>query len=324
MKRIFVLLLSTFAVTSLWAGTVPSQITYQGTLKESGVPVDGTRTMLFRVTNLDGSAVYWSSGNTDVPVSQGLFSALLTPVGADWQNIVPYIETSVGGQLLLPRVPISANAYALMSQSVVDGAITNAKIAPGSVAGTQMVNQTITATQIANGTITGAQIGNQTIAGTQLVNGAIGPAQLAANAVTLPALDPTVSNYLIPVNMVALFVNACPSGWAEVTALRGRTPFGYDPGNLGQFTLGQQGGFLNHTHTISPDGGHSHTLGIPEAIADFWAFGTQQGSGSGEYKISNFAQTHSVSGQADHTHTGATGSYSSLPPYVTMLYCSKL
>ena len=126
-----------FAAAALsWAGTVPNQITYQGTIKEQGVPVTGTRTMLFQITNSDGSTVYWSSKSTDVVVTQGLFSQVLTPDGVKWQEVTPYIELSVGPkgqtpQVLKPREPITATAYSLMSGAIVDGAITYAKLDPG-------------------------------------------------------------------------------------------------------------------------------------------------------------------------------------------------
>lgn len=117
-----------FAGITVFAGAIPSQINYQGALKESGVPVNGTRTMLFRLTNADGSAVYWSSGNTAVTVTQGLFSTLLSPTGVDWQNVMPFVEVSVEGQLLLPREPVASTVYAYLSNSVVDGSITLPKL----------------------------------------------------------------------------------------------------------------------------------------------------------------------------------------------------
>jgi hypothetical protein len=113
----------------VWAGNVPNQITYQGTLKETGVPVNAVRTMQFRLTNADGTAVYWSSGNQSITVANGFFSAALSPSGVDWQNVVPYIELSVEGQLMLPREKVSANAYAFLSRTVVDGSVTIPKLA---------------------------------------------------------------------------------------------------------------------------------------------------------------------------------------------------
>src|SRR5882724_907962 len=104
--------------TPAWA--IPSSITYQGSLKQQGLPATGNKNMLFRITNSDGSQVYWSSGNLTVTVNNGLFSARITPTGVDWENVIPYIEVSVEGQLLQPREPVGASAYALMCQSVAN------------------------------------------------------------------------------------------------------------------------------------------------------------------------------------------------------------
>ncbi len=112
-----------------WA--MPSSITYQGSLKEQGAPVNGTRQMVFRLTNSDGQTVYWTSTSIPVSIAQGLFAVILNPAGVDWQSISPFLEISVEGQVLLPREPITAGAYALMSQTVPDGAITAPKLEPG-------------------------------------------------------------------------------------------------------------------------------------------------------------------------------------------------
>lgn len=130
MKKLTILLVITLAGAAM-AARIPSQITYQGTLKERGVPVNGSRTMLFRLTNENGSRVYWSSGNIPVTVTQGLFAAILSPSSIDWQQEDPlFIEISVAGQLLIPREPVTANAYAFMSGSVIDGAVSREKLNP--------------------------------------------------------------------------------------------------------------------------------------------------------------------------------------------------
>src|SRR5258708_33449513 len=97
-----------FSASVAWTASIPSQITYQGTLKEKGAPGNGSKTMFFRITNQNGTQVYWSSGNQSVTVSSGIFSTQLSPTGVDWQNVAPYIEVSIGGQVLLPREPIGA------------------------------------------------------------------------------------------------------------------------------------------------------------------------------------------------------------------------
>src|SRR5258708_5364898 len=133
MKTKWIVLTTLFLATHTWAGAVPSQITYQGTLKQSGGAANGNFNMTFRLTDSGGLTQYWTSGVMTVSVSQGLFSAVLSPSGVDWQNVLPYVEVNVNGQVLLPRVPVTSNAYALMSGSVVDGAITTPKVADGAI-----------------------------------------------------------------------------------------------------------------------------------------------------------------------------------------------
>jgi len=136
MKRLFVVLAFGFIGVSqaLWA--IPTTINYQGTLKEKGLPASGTRNMLFRITSQDGSTVYWSGTQVAVQVTNGLFSAQIAPTlqaGYRWDTITPYMEVSVEGQLLLPREPINATIYAVISGSIVDNAVTTSKLADGAV-----------------------------------------------------------------------------------------------------------------------------------------------------------------------------------------------
>ena len=85
--------------------------------------------MLFRITDSTGLNQYWSSGPTSVTVTQGLFSAVLSPTGVDWQNVVPFVEVNVDGQTLLPREPVNSTAYALMCGSIADGSVLTGMIA---------------------------------------------------------------------------------------------------------------------------------------------------------------------------------------------------
>jgi hypothetical protein len=119
-RRTLAVAVYTWIALAAPAWAIPSSITYQGSLKEKGLPATGTKNMLFRITNSDGSQVYWSSGNLTVTVNNGLFSARISPTGVDWENVIPYIEVSVEGQLLQPREPVGASAYALMCQSVAN------------------------------------------------------------------------------------------------------------------------------------------------------------------------------------------------------------
>ena len=134
MRNLIAAALTCLFAAQLYASGIPAHITYQGTLRDKGVPANGSYTLSFRITDVTGLTQYWASGPQTVTINQGLFTVLLSPAGVDWQNVTPYIEVSVGspGQTLGPLEPINASVYANMSESVVDGAITQAKIDPTS------------------------------------------------------------------------------------------------------------------------------------------------------------------------------------------------
>ncbi len=112
-----------------WA--MPSTITYQGALKDKGVPASGSKQMQFRITNQAGTQVYWSSGNLPVQVSHGHFAVQLNPSGVPWETVDPYIEVTIEGQQLLPREPVSATVYANIASSIADGSVSPSKVTSG-------------------------------------------------------------------------------------------------------------------------------------------------------------------------------------------------
>src|SRR5262245_32070460 len=75
----------------------PTSVVYQGSLKQSGTPVNATASIEFRITNSDGSQLYWTSGAQSVQVKDGLYRVELSPTGINWSTIDPYIEMRVSG-----------------------------------------------------------------------------------------------------------------------------------------------------------------------------------------------------------------------------------
>ena len=45
MRRLWMAFIGIMIAGSVWAGAIPSQITYQGTLKEKGIPASGLHNM---------------------------------------------------------------------------------------------------------------------------------------------------------------------------------------------------------------------------------------------------------------------------------------
>jgi hypothetical protein len=264
MKKMYLLVLSLLAAGSaVWA--MPSSITYQGTLKDKGNPAQGPYPMTFQLTDKTGNNPYSNVISSQVTVTNGLFSAQLNfqLLGTyTWDAISPYLQVTVNGQILSPTEPVNATAYALVSNTVVNGAIDPTKVASG--------------------------------------------------------------YGLIPSGMIAMFATTCPSGWSVFTGLQGKFPVGADPTNPTQFTMGQTGGNLNHVHSISADGTHTHTT-APLTL------NTATTANSGTVYMTLNApnwvpwypgQTTSSSG--NHDHGGQTGQSSTLPPYMAMVFCQKI
>jgi hypothetical protein len=101
-------------------GSVPAGINYQGRLEQSGVPVNTSVTMIFKVMDAaSGGNTLWSSGNQTVAISAGLFNTVVPmPVdpliggGSRWMEVV------VNGTALVPREPLNAVPYALVAKTV--------------------------------------------------------------------------------------------------------------------------------------------------------------------------------------------------------------
>ena len=188
MKRILTFL----AFVSLTAGplaAISSQITFQGTLKQDSVPVNANKNMQFSFVDGTGATIPGTSpiAVANVQVTNGLFAVQL-PIDptVNWQAYQPYIQVSVEGQILNPNQPLTSNLYSIVSQTVVDGAIGTAKLAPGAVT----------------------------------------TAQLAAGSVTTAQLDPSVQLITVPSGMIAMFAGPCPTGWTRFSALDNAFPMG--------------------------------------------------------------------------------------------------
>jgi microcystin-dependent protein len=288
MKRLLIIFALSWTVAGhalLWA--IPSTINYQGTLKEKGLPVNGTKQMLFRITSQDGSTVYWSGTQVPVPVANGLFSTQLTPVlqsGYTWDAITPYMEVSVEGQILLPREPINATVYATMSGSIVDHAVTTSKLADGAVTAAKL---------------------DPAVQSVFLPAGMIVPfAGSVVPAGWLPCDGSTISRTTYA-NLFSAIGIVWGGGDGSTTFnlpdLRGRTPIGAGQGpNLTNRTLGQTLG--EETHILSKEEmpAHSHGVNDPGHQHGLY-FGTPGGGDN------NFGETFSAGKVNTYTASALTG-----------------
>ena len=151
LKRAFLIFaLLTLAASSLSAQSVtpvPPLINFQGRLaKPDGTPVpDAMHTFSFTLWDAPtGGKQKWSQYQDYLQTHNGVFATILgkgDQLTSDILNGATYIQIQVDSDPPLPRQQLLSVAYALIANTVPDGAITAAKIANG----------TITADKLASG-----------------------------------------------------------------------------------------------------------------------------------------------------------------------------
>jgi hypothetical protein len=111
--------------TLLYSG-VPTGMNYQGRYRENQIFITGRRAFQFRITNNDGTVVYWKSPIVNLQVEKGLFNYVLHCSTVDWAGVSPFLEVRVGPEgttnenaltVLLPREQIMSSAYAFYASS---------------------------------------------------------------------------------------------------------------------------------------------------------------------------------------------------------------
>lgn len=97
----------------------PNLLTYQGRLKESGLPVTGTRNVDIQLCPaLTGGVCVDTGVQNNVPVSNGLFHVVFAvPSGVSLESGSWYLEVQVNGSAFTPREPLSSSAYAVYASS---------------------------------------------------------------------------------------------------------------------------------------------------------------------------------------------------------------
>lgn len=118
--------------------TIPSKLSYQGVLASNdGTPLDGQYDMQFRLfTTASGGTAIWTETQSNISVNNGIFNVFLGSVSS-LEGITfdtPYwLEITVSGNTLTPRIELTSSAYSMRTRSVEDGSITSSNIASGQV-----------------------------------------------------------------------------------------------------------------------------------------------------------------------------------------------
>jgi len=121
------------------AGTSTSTIPYQGRLADaSGAPLTGTYILTFRLYNVaSGGSPLWEEiwiGANNVQVTNGLFNVMLGSITPIPQSLFTgnsslWLGVDVGTDAeMTPRVQLGSVPYAILAQTVPDGAVTSAKL----------------------------------------------------------------------------------------------------------------------------------------------------------------------------------------------------
>lgn len=140
----------------------------------------------------------------------------------------------------------------------------------------------------------------------------------------------------LPSGMIAAFASACPTGWTEYTAARGRYLVGVPSGGTLSATVGtaltnaENRAVGQHLHSIDPpntatttDGSHTHTI----STTDFGGTSNNKNWGNGAND-----GTVTTNANGSHSHTMDIGAFNSAnsgsvvgtnAPYIQVRWCTK-
>lgn len=188
---------------------VPQLIHYQGRVTKNSSNLDGPGQFKFSFVNSNGTVTFWSNDGTgsggrepvsavSVLVDKGAFSVTLgdtsltnmTPVpptvftNSDVRLRIWFTDGGPPFQLLSPDQRVTAVAYAMVATTVPDGAITGAKLAPGSVSAANIAPGSIGTAQLSDGGVTREKLAPGAIPPPEVPDGSITSNKLAIGAVS--------------------------------------------------------------------------------------------------------------------------------------------
>ncbi|MEN1726872.1 MAG: right-handed parallel beta-helix repeat-containing protein [Pseudomonadota bacterium] len=122
-----------FSSDTLWAQD--TAFTYQGQLRQTGLPFTGTADLEFRLYDqlTDGTQISAVQSLLGVPVQDGLFQVQLDFGASAFDGSARFLEVTVDGNALAPRQPISATPLAQVASGVVSGSVDSAAVDSGQI-----------------------------------------------------------------------------------------------------------------------------------------------------------------------------------------------
>ena len=175
LRRTLLPLLSLCLLAASALAQVPGQISYQGRVLMNGTNFTGNGLFKFALVNNTGLVTFWSNNGTSVagseptaavtlPVANGLIMTLLGDTTLANMTAIPvsvfanadvrlrvWFNGGAGFQLLTPDQRIVSVGYAMRAETIPDGSITSAKLAPGAVTSNALANPLVVGSSAVNG-----------------------------------------------------------------------------------------------------------------------------------------------------------------------------
>ena len=205
MKRLLLLVLAV-GLMSFANAQVPGTFSYQGILVDGmGNPVaDGNHTVEFDFYSVStGGAPIYDGVLNNVTTYKGMFTFIIG-TGGSGNPVIPtniwdgqvYLQMSTDGTTLSPRIQLTSNAYSFKAQSantIVDNAITSAKIVDGTIVAGDLASDAVISAKIQDGTIAAADLGTGSVNSIKILDGEIVNADISASAAIADTKLATIS-----------------------------------------------------------------------------------------------------------------------------------
>ncbi len=184
MKRTILLVLFLLLSKQAAVAQAPQTISYQGVLTDGNgnVAPDGNYSITFKLYNVPSQGTSLWEEEQSVPVSQGIFNAILGSVTPfDLPFDMPYwLGVTIGaGSELSPRLQFTSSAYTFHAQTVADSAITGPKIARQAVTGDNIARRSLPTDVFADSAITTPKIARGAVTAFQIADSSITQAKLS-------------------------------------------------------------------------------------------------------------------------------------------------
>lgn len=276
-------------VPVIYAGSNNMRVRYQGSLQMNGVPVNGSRGFIFRITNGSGGDTQWESQCTNIVVSSGIFSATLgvdNSIGSwdniNWQGIDAFLEIDVGAAGCSGMSTFSSPERILSVPYSIWSSSAN------------------------------------------YLSAVSGKLKVDSSTVSVSGTD----MYFVPRGLIIMWSGTpaqIPAGWQFCDGSNGtpdlRNKFIYGIGVEGD--MGAHSETTNHAHTVS----HTHTLSIAAFWSDYGNPRTSNGGGDENSNHNHsISLPGATSDDATKAAGGApvVTSADNYPPYYKLAYIMKM